>query len=364
MNKRVLNIGVSGLNATDNPGPGVAVIRSIRESGEFAGIITGLAYSPLDPGAHMQGICDNVFLIPYPSQGAENLLERIRVIHSIFPLDVVIPTLDSELGAYLKIGHELASMGIHTYLPDEEMFHLRSKSRFHRLRELGISVPKGKPVNDEAAVYDLEKEYKFPVMVKGQFYEAFVAHSPVEAASFFLRLRSKWGLPVVIQEFIQGTEYDVVALGDGQGELVGAVPMKKMQLTDQGKAWGGITIADEGMNEFVRSVMSRLKWRGPCEFEVMKAAHSGEYYLIEVNPRFPAWCYLATGAGQNLAWAVVRLALGERVAPFSTYQVGTFFLRHSVEQIYPLSQYRHLTTDGQLIRTGAEGKAKSGNGKA
>lgn len=352
MNKRFLNIAVSGLNATDNPGPGVAVIRSIRESGEFEGMITGLAYHPMDPGAYMQGICDNVFLIPYPSQGAENLLERIRTIHSMVPLDVIIPTLDSELNAYLKIGRELASMSIHTYLPGKEMLNLRSKSRFHLLREMGIKVPKGKPISDEAAVYDLEKEYKFPLMIKGQFYEAFIAYSPVEAVSFFLKISSKWGLPVVIQEFIQGTEYDVVAVGDGEGGLVGAVPMKKMQLTDQGKAWGGITIADEGMNEFIRSVMSKLKWRGPCEFEVMKARHTGEYSLIEVNPRFPAWCYLATGAGQNLPWAVVRLALGERVAPFASYQVGTLFLRHSEERIYPLSQYRSLTTDGQLIRVG------------
>ena len=363
MNERVLNIAVSGLNATDNPGPGVAVIRSIRESGEFEGIITGLAYNPLDPGAHMRGICDNVFLIPYPSQGAENLLERIRIIHSILPLDVIIPTLDSELSAYLKIGRELASLGIHTFLPDEEMFNLRSKSRFHLLRDIGINVPRGKAVSDAEAVYDLEKEYPFPLMLKGQFYEAFVAHSPMEAVSLFHKICSKWGLPVVVQEFIQGTEYDVVAVGDGKGGLMGAVPMKKMQLTDQGKAWAGITIADEGMNEFVRSVMSKLKWRGPCEFELMKARDSGEYYLIEVNPRFPAWCYLGTGAGQNLPWATVRLALGERVAPFTTYEVGTLFLRHSVEHIYPLSQYRHLTTEGQLIRNGGAGKAKRSHGK-
>jgi len=110
--------------------------------------------------------------------------------------------------------------------------------------------------------------------------------------------------------------------------------------------------------------MGKLKWRGPCEFEVMKARHSGEYYLIEVNPRFPAWCYLAVGAGQNLAWAAVRLALGEEVPPFSTYQVGTLFLRHSVEHIYPLSQYRHLTTEGQLVRIVDEEGTKRRHGKA
>ncbi|RJR32770.1 MAG: biotin carboxylase, partial [Desulfobacteraceae bacterium] len=152
MNRNGLNIGVSGLNAVDNPGPGVAVIRSIRESGEFQGVITGLAYSPLDPGAYMEGICDNVFLIPYPSQGAENLLDRIRAIHAKFPIDVIIPTLDSELGGYLKIQRELAGMGIHTFLPHQEDFDLRTKSRFHLLKEIGINVPKGIAISDESAV--------------------------------------------------------------------------------------------------------------------------------------------------------------------------------------------------------------------
>lgn len=353
MSKRFLNIGVSGLNATDNPGPGVPVIRSIRESDEFRGIITGLAYHPLDPGAYMEGICDNVFLMPYPSDGAESLLERIRVIHSHLPLDVIIPTLDAEMIPFLKIGPELARMGIHTFLPQEEVFKLRSKSKLHLLREMGIRVPRGKQVTDVEAIYDIEEDFDFPVVIKGQFYEAFVAHSVMEAHSHFLRISSKWGLPVIIQEFIKGAEYDVVALGDGEGNLIGAVPMKKMQLTDKGKAWGGITIESESMNEFIRTVMGKLKWRGPCEFEVMKAEHSNQFYLIEVNPRFPAWCYLAVGAGQNLPWATVKLALGERVEPFSNYSVGTFFLRHSVEDIYPLSHYSRFTTSGRLIRVEA-----------
>ncbi len=187
-------------------------------------------------------------------------------------------------------------------------------------------------------------------MVKGQFYDAYIAYSPMEAEQYFRKISAKWGLPIIIQEVILGEEYDVVALGDGKGGLVGAVPMKKMQLTDKGKAWGGVTICDPAMNAFVTEVMSKIKWRGPCELEIMKSNKDGKFYLLEINPRFPAWCYLAVGAGQNLQWATVRLALGEDVTPFETYEVGTMFLRNSVDQIYPLGDYQEMTTVGELHR--------------
>jgi carbamoyl-phosphate synthase large subunit len=350
MQKKRLNIAVSGLNANDNPGPGLSVIRAIRESEDFDGIITGLSYDPLDPGIYMKGICDNAFLMPYPSAGAENLLERIREIHVMTSLDVIVPCLDSELHAYVKISHELLAMGIQTFLPPEEGLKLRSKAHFDRLRDLGITVPRGKPIADVTAISQLDKEFRFPLMVKGQFYEAHLTYSSMEAEDCFRKLSAKWGLPVVVQEFIVGEEYDVVALGDGQGGLVGAVPMKKMQLTDKGKAWGGITIDDATMNNFVRDIISKLKWRGPCEIEIIKSKDEGNFYLIELNPRFPAWCYLAVGAGQNLPWATVKLALAEPVEELAPCKVGTMFLRNSVDQIYPLSEYQEITTAGVLRR--------------
>ncbi len=345
-----LNIAVSGLNANDNPGPGVSVIRAIRKSSEFKGTITGLTYDPLDPGIYMQDICDNVFLMPYPSEGAENLLERINEIHSKTPLDVMIPTLDSELNAYLKINSKLSRSGIMTMLPTEEGLKIRSKALFTRLGDLGINVPRGKTLTDISSIYHLEDIFDFPVMVKGQFYEAYAAHSPMEVEQYFRQLSTKWGLPVIVQEFINGEEYDVVALGDGKGGVIGAVPMKKMQLTDKGKAWGGITIEDPAMEAFVIDIINKLKWRGPCEIEIMKSKKTKEFFLIELNPRFPAWCYLSVGAGQNLPWATVKLAMNEQVGKMPPYKVGTMFLRHSVDQIYTIADYKNITTTGELHR--------------
>ena len=352
---RPLVVAVTGLNATDSPAPGVPVIRAVREgAGDRPVRIVGLAYEPLDPGLYMPGICDSGYLMPFPSQGGDAVMARLAAIHAEERIDVLLPTLDAELPIFTRLEAELRGMGIRSYLPTPDQLKLRSKARFNALRETcGIRVPDGRVVTDLASLHALPRELPYPFFVKGQFYEAYLARTPFEAEGFFHKLAAKWGLPVVVQEQIPGEEYDVVAVGDGEGGLIGAVPMRKMQLTDKGKAWGGITIASPELEEFTRDTMARLKWRGPCELEVMHSSRDGRHYLLEVNPRFPAWVYLSAGAGQNLPWAVVRLALGEDVGELPPYRVGVMFLRHSFDQICDLEDYAAISTLGGFRRGGA-----------
>ncbi len=347
--KKRLTIAVTGLNATDNPGPGVPVIRAIRDADPDCRII-GLGYDALDPGAYMTGIADHVYLLPYPSQGTDVTLERLTAIHAQTPIDVLIPTLDSELSGVLKLEHALDDLGIRTCLPSADSLRLRAKDQLAALNDRGVRVPKSINLTDSTAIATLDEQIRFPVMVKGQFYEASIAYSPMEVHGHFERLRAKWGLPVILQEYVAGVEYDVTVLGDGLGGVIGFVPMRKMQLTDKGKAWGGVTVADPVLTEFVYMTMRALKWRGPCELEIMRAHDGGQCHLIEINPRFPAWVYLCAGAGRNLPWAAVQLALGRTVEPMPPAPPGVLFLRHSLDQVCSLADYQALTTVGELHR--------------
>lgn len=347
---RPLTIAVTGLNATDNPAPGVGVIRSIRAGADRECRIVGLSYDPLDSGNYLQDVADQVFLMPYPSEGAKALFERLSHIQQHCPIDVLIPSLDAELPLYIKLRRQLAEIGISMFIPDEEQFKLRAKDKLGDLHDkFDISVPKSLALNNPEAIRTIDQEISFPVMVKGQFYDAFRAHSPLEVEAHFHRLRAKWGGPIIIQEFVCGEEFDVLALGDGLGGLIGAVPMRKMQLTDKGKAWGGVTIQDAKLMNFVEHCMRKLQWRGPCELEIMKT-DDGKFFLIELNPRFPAWVYLAVGAKRNLPWQTVCLALGESVTPLGPPSPGVMFLRHSRDQICTLKDFSTLVTVGELNR--------------
>lgn len=344
-----LSVAVTGMNATDNPAPGVAVIRAIRAACPECRAI-GLAYGALDPGDYMDGIADHVYLIPYPSQGAEVFLERLEAIHARTPIDVFVPTLDAELATILKIRARLGELGIKTFLPDESALERRGKERLHELNLHGIPVPAAAVLTDPAHIPELADEVRFPLLVKGRFYDAYVAHNPAEVAHWYDVIASKWGLPVILQAFVSGQEFDVVGVGDGEGGLIGAVPMRKMQLTDKGKAWGGVTVHAPDLERLTAELVRVLRWRGPFEAEYIRAAGDGRPWLIEVNPRFPAWVYLSVGAGRNLPWAVVRLALGEAVAPMPPAEPGIMFLRHSLDQITTLADYEALSVYGELHR--------------
>ena len=128
MKKLKLTIAVTGLNNTDNPGPGIPVIRGIRESQEIEARIIGLAYENLEPGIYMPQMIDKTYMIPYPSSGTEAYMERIEEINQKDPIDLIIPNLDAELYTFMKAEPRLRELGIKTFLPTMEQFEERHKA--------------------------------------------------------------------------------------------------------------------------------------------------------------------------------------------------------------------------------------------
>lgn len=350
MSKRNITIGVTGLNNTDNPGPGVPVIRGIKESAEFNARIVGLVYENLEPGIYMDGFLDKTYLIPYPSEGTEAFMERIEYIHSKEKFDIIIPNFDAELFTFMKASSHLKELGIQTFLPTLDQYEERSKSNLPAFgKKYELKVPESKDITSHSDIlrFDKDKEFDYPLMVKGKFYDAYVAYNSDQVRNHFNKISAKWGLPVILQEFVKGTEVNVVALGDGEGNTIAAVGMRKQYITDKGKAWGGITIDDKKLIEITHKIIRETKWRGGMELEMIRT-NSNEYYIIEINPRIPAWVYLAVGAGQNIPEALVKLALGEDVKPYTDYSKGTMFVRYSYDIICDLTKFETLSTKGEL----------------
>lgn len=343
-----ITIAITGLNNTDNPGPGVPVIRSIRESKTISARIIGLAYENLEPGIYMEGLVDKTYQLPYPSAGKDAVWDRIMEIHEKEKLDVILPNFDAELFTFMLMEDALREKGIKTFLPTIKQFEEREKTNLVKFgKKYNVLIPKSMSLTSLNDIAKIKDEFEFPVLVKGKFYDAYVAYNSEQVISHYNKISSKWGLPVIIQEFIKGTEVNVVALGDGNGNTIGAVPMRKQFITDKGKAWSGIAISDQNLLKISRELIKQTKWRGGMELELILTT-KGEYYLIEINPRLPAWVYLAVGAGQNLPEALVNLALGEEVAPYDTYKAGTMFIRYSYDIIGNISDFEKLSLFGEL----------------
>ncbi|WP_375584227.1 ATP-grasp domain-containing protein [Cyclobacterium xiamenense] len=348
MEKIKVTVALSGLNNIDSPGPGIPVIRGLKDSNSLDVRIVGLAYENLEPGIYMHDLLDKTYKVPYPSDGAEPFLDRIRYIHERENIGVLIPNFDSELFTVMKSERTLMEMGIRTFLPTLQQFEERHKSNLPEFgKKYGVKVPYSEPILSLQDWREIEEKFTYPVVVKGKFYDAHMAYDREQVAIYFNKIASKWGLPIVIQEFIRGTEVNVVAMGDGKGNTIGAVPMRKTYITDKGKAWGGITLQDSAMLELTNRVISQTQWRGGMELELIRTAKQ-ELYLIEINPRLPAWVYLAVASGQNLPEALVLLALGQEVKPFDEYAVGRLFIRYSYDMICDLKAFEKFSTVGEL----------------
>jgi len=348
MKRKKYNIAVTGLNAIDSPGPGVSVIRALHEAASFDVNIIGLAYESLEPGIYMHNLVSRTYQVPYPTTGTEPLLERLTYIHEKEKLDIIIPNFDAELYSFIKLEPKLKEMGIHMFLPTLHQFEERHKVNLSEFgKKYHINVPKSKVLYDLNGIYSIPSEFSFPVIVKGKYYDASIAYSLEQVKNYFNKISAKWGLPVILQEFIHGTEFNITGLGDGKGKTIAAVPMRKQYITDKGKAWGGISISDEKMLDMTRKFLKTTKWRGGFELELMKNKDH-ELYLLEINPRLPAWIYLAVGAGQNIPEALVKLALGQKVEPFKEFKVGKMFVRYAWDMIVDREEFEQISIYGEL----------------
>jgi len=345
--KRIV-IAVTALNAIDSPGPGIAVIRAIRECKDFEVRIIGLAYEALEPGIYMHDIVDKTYQIPYPSSGTDALYARILHINDIEHIDVLIPNFDAELLNFILISDDLKKSGIHTFLPRREEFEARDKvnlAKFGRKNE--FHIPEDRVIFQVGELAKAAAAFSLPLVVKGKYYDAVICNSIEEAEKAFYRLQAKWGLPVIIQKFIPGTEFNVALLGDGKGNAVSIIPMRKLYITDKGKAWAGITIENQELINIASKFAAATHWKGGCELEIMMSS-GGIPYIMEVNPRFPAWIYLSAAAGQNQPAALVKLALGQKVSPFRKYEVGKVFVRYSWDLIIDITEFQEISGKGEL----------------
>lgn len=346
--KHKLTIAVSGLNAIDSPGPGIGVIRSLRDCPDFDLRIIGLSYEALEPGVYMHEVVDKSYQIPYPSAGSQELQTRLAYIHDREQLNVVIPTFDAELANFIKLAATLKSWGIATLMPTANQLTALDKMHLHDFgREHNFNVPKTRFIDSLSQVEEIESDFDYPMVVKGKYYEAYIARNREEVAAYFHLLNAKWGLPVVIQKFVKGTEIVIAGLGDGTGRLMGAIPLRKLYITDKGKGWSGVVLEDEALINLTRKFVSASQWQGGFEIEIMRTGDD-KFFIMEINPRFPAWVYTTAAAGQNLPAALVKLALGQEVTPYTAYETGKMFVRYAWDLITDIREFQQITTTGEL----------------
>ncbi len=336
-------IAVSGLHRGDNPQPGAGIIRSLRRRFPNAHIV-GLSYDVMESGIYAEGGPDEVHLMPYPAAGGAALLGRIDAIRQRTPFDLFIPTLDAEIEVYSSLHRELSQRGIRVCLPTVDVLKRRAKQHLPALAAIcGARVPETRLASDVGNACQAGHELGYPLVVKGPYYDAKIVHNAAQLSTAAGHLLSEWGHPVILQRLISGPEFNVLGLGDGAGGWLGHCCIRKTQLSDKGKGLSGITVSDAHLSDLCARLIRELKWPGPFEIELIREESSGDYVLIEINPRFPAWIDFPSMLGANFAARLIDLLrLGPLPEPVPDCAPGSFYIRHQIEVVGDLNRYADL----------------------
>jgi diaminopimelate decarboxylase len=319
-----MDIYISGLYSGTNPQPGIGIARSLREAYPEANLV-GVEYSNRSSGIHWPDF-DKIWLQrPWEELNLNAYAEDIKGILDAGAL--WISSVDLEimwLASIFPEGHP------NLLTPSASALRQISKPAVTAHQGLPVSIPPFTSTEEtDWELHSFCRQHGWNVWLKGPYYEAVRANS----WDMFERMRTllsrAWSTEkLFLQSHVTGYE-ESVCFAAYQGELAGCVYMRKRELTQEGKTWAGdVTEVKEEFAAPLREIVRELNWTGGAELEMVRDT-GDQLWLLECNPRFPAWIHGATLTGHNLPALMVEKATG---IPFQQVsQVSNEFTRVVLE---------------------------------
>ncbi len=176
------------------------------------------------------------------------------------------------------------------------------------------------------------------------------------------RIRTEMGHDPIVQEYVPGEEYAVWALYD-HGDQVATC------LKGQVRAYqyeGGTSVCRETvempeLRAAGQKLLDNLDWHGPAAVQFIRDNETGEFVLLEINPRFWVSLSCAVRAGLDFPYYLWRMATGEPILIDEEYEVGvmTHLLRGELVHLHSVLRGTNPYIDPPAFRTRALEVAKS-----
>jgi predicted ATP-grasp superfamily ATP-dependent carboligase len=341
-------------NATDEPG--LAAIRSLNRAGfdvvgaDFRRLPFGarsryLRANHVLPQAHQTDLDQHLLnlvrqlqpqvFLPVGSLGVMAASRNLEKFSAVAPLNV--PDFDAFLAAWNKT----ACMA--------------------ECRRLGIPAPS---VYSERDALDLFRGsgQEEPLVVKPNIDVGAAAGVSYVSCPETLRTavqacREQFG-GALIQEYIPGgveAMRTAVLLFAHDSRLAAAFTTRKIR---QWPTTGGLTAAscstcERLLVDQVLPFFQYWRWRGAAEVELKLDPRDGNFKVIEINPRFPAYLRFISHCGLDMPSLAADLALGRVSVPPTepmVYTVGAKYLHPGVFLQSVLSDFRSPQSKIQVIR--------------
>lgn len=313
----------------------LAITRSLGRHG--ARVIVGSEIHPCL--ASSSKYCAEAVFYPDPKKNSREFVEAICRSVKETEANVLLPVTDVTTLLVTEKKEELEKYCAIPFPEYKSVFRAADKSGLMRLAEgLDIAIPKTfylERSDDLEAAYAWCRTVGYPIVVKpsrSRFRtENGWGSSGVRYAVNVDELKavlSQWAgrheYPLLLQERIYGEGVGLFLCMDHR-EAVAAFSHKRLR---EKPPSGGVSVLRESipvhpvLRDYSERLLRALKWRGVAMVEFKKDDLAGDYKLMEVNGRFWGSLQLAIDAGVDFPSILVRIALGETVAPIRDYKVG------------------------------------------
>jgi diaminopimelate decarboxylase len=148
---------------------------------------------------------------------------------------------------------------------------------------------------------------------------------------------------LLLQAHVDGS-LEVLSFAAYKGRFLMGVWMRKLGVTSKGKTWSGaIMELSAEWRSRLQTLVHQLSWHGGGAFEFVRNSHA-QLWLIDANPRFPAWIHGATLCGFNLPAALLSAASGTRglKAPDSCKKFSRVVVEVAVRSQFASSLEHHV----------------------
>ena len=273
-------------------------------------VLRGIADDPLDVySADIDPFAAGLYLVApgrrvmLPRGDSPRFVPAVMDVCREHAIDVLVPTVDSELLPVAEARGEFEAAGVALVNPSAETLRMcLDKWALHQRCEGVVRVPASAVIDGDFDPALIE----LPVIVKprsGSGSRGIRLISDRDELAAVARDGTQ-----LVQEHLPGPEHSLDVLARRDGRVLAVVPRERLKV-DSGIAVTARVTRDEQLESFGRTVAERIGLVGVGNVQVKQAA-GGEPALLEVNPRFPGSMPLTIAAGVNMPALAVREALG------------------------------------------------------
>lgn len=265
--------------------------------------------------------------VQVPGVYADNYLDTVLDICKKYDVKVLISLNDLELPILSARKKDFEAIGVNVVVSDPEVidscFDKYKTAQF--IESLGLKTPKTYIDYNEAVDAIRTGVLKFPLILKPRWGSGSIGLEFVDdleelemvykldkkkVQKSILATASTDEKFLLIQEVIKGAEYGLDIVNDFNKKHRGVSVKQKLSMR-AGETDKAITVDNARLREIGSVIGKSLKHIGNLDCDVLE--RDGEYYVLELNPRFGGGYPFSHEAGVNIPKAIVAWSQGEDV---------------------------------------------------